>query len=372
MKTASFAFTTLLLAFATKVNTQTVRATVPPIQDNSTVFYMPAEDDRHEGTWLQWPHNYGWDKQHVQRYEESWVKLTDALHTGEKVHIICYNNQEMTRIRTLLNGRKVNLSQLTFHIWPTDDVWIRDNGPIFTYDKTQTLKVQDWKFNGWGNKAAYLRDDPIPKFVANYTNLQRIDVLMTNEGGSVEVDGKGTMMAKRSSILNSNRNLGLTQAQAEAYFRKYLGVKNFIWLDGTKGGEITDDHIDGTARFAPGNTIVTYYREDFVIPKEYDILKAAKNANGQVYRVVSLPLTQNIVPGVNDYGIYINYYVGNDVVIIPTFNDPSDQVAIATLQQVYPTRRMVGINFVELYKDGGLVHCVTQQQPVSTRVRKRY
>lgn len=372
MKPSIMDLATLVLAAATAIaNAQTVRGRrVPPVVDPTTIHYMPAEEDYHEGTWLQWPHNYGWDKNHVKRYEESWVKMTEALHAGEKVHIICYNASEKTRINTLLGERNVNLAQVTFHVWKTDDVWVRDNGPIFTYDEYDELKVQDWKFNGWGNKADYALDDVIPKQVATYTKLPRIDVPMTNEGGSIEVDGNGTLMAKRSSILNNDRNRGLTQAGAEAYFRKYLGVENFIWLDGDKGGDITDDHIDGTARFAPGNTIVTYYRNDFLKPSEYDVLTKARNVNGQLYNIVSLPLTQMIVPGVNDYGIYINYYVGNDVVIIPTYNDPSDQVAINILKKVYRTRRMVGIDFVELYKDGGLAHCVTQQQPVAARRRQ--
>ena len=172
-------------------------------------------------------------------------------------------------------------------------------------------------------------------------------------------------MAKRSSILNNNRNPGASQAEVESYFRRYLGVTNFVWLDGTPGLEITDDHIDGTARFANGDTIVTFYRDDFIDPSEYDILEAATDADGNTYNIVHLPITRNKVPGIGDYGIYINYYVGNDVVILPAFDDPNDLEAKRTLKGLYPGKKVVLIDFTELYKDGGLVHCVTMQQPVS-------
>jgi agmatine deiminase len=188
---------------------------------------------------------------------------------------------------------------------------------------------------------------------------------MVNEGGSIEVDGRGTLMAKRSSILNNNRNRGATQHEVEQYFRRFLGVTNFIWLDGTPGLEITDDHIDGTARFANGDTIVTHRRKDFIEPTEYDVLVDATDANGQRYKIVHLPITVNKVPQAREYGIYINYYAGNNVVVLPKFNDPSDDVAAEVMRQVYPNKDVVQIDFTELYVDGGLVHCVTMQQPVA-------
>ena len=187
---------------------------------------------------------------------------------------------------------------------------------------------------------------------------------MVNEGGSVEVDGNGTLMAKKSSILNRNRNPGWTQEDAEAYFSKYLGVDNFIWLKGAAGTDITDDHIDGTARFAPNNTIVTFFRDDFVDRREYDVLKQATNTKGESYKIVHLPLTTKKVVN-RDYGFYINFYVGNEVVLMPCFDDPNDEVAKNTLQGVYPDRKIVMVPMKEVLKDGGMMHCVTQQQPLA-------
>lgn len=356
---AVLAITMLSMNKSAKAN----RQTIVDIRDPDSVYTMPSEEEAHEGTWIQWPHNYGWDNRHVERLEETWVQMTEALHTGERVHVVAYDEVEEDRIHSLLDSRGVDMTQIDFYTWPTDDVWVRDNGPVFVFDKEDQLRITNWQFNGWGNKADHWFDSYIPLQVGNAINVPVTTVPMVNEGGSVEVDGRGTLMAKRSSILNNNRNPGWTQANAEAYFRRYLGVTNFIWLDGTKGGDITDDHIDGTARFANGDTIVTFYAFDFLRQSEYRTLKNAVDANGQYYKIVNLPVTTRKIPGIGDYGIYTNYYVGNEVVIVPAFNDPNDAVAAATLQDVYPDRRVVSIDMVELYKDGGMVHCVTQQQP---------
>ena len=313
----------------------------------------------------QWPHDYGWDPRHVDRYEESWVQLTEALHSGEVVNIIAYNRREKKRVRSLLQDRGLDMSQINLYRYPTDDVWIRDNGPMFVFNDSGDLVVEDWGFNGWGGDADWWFDDYIPKDVGYELDLDVKVVSMVNEGGSIEVDGRGTLMAKRSSILNRNRNPGLKQIEAEDYFRRYFGVTNFIWLDGTPGLDITDDHIDGTARFANKDTIVTHEPGDMHEPSEYDVLINAKDANGKPYKIVTLPLTRNVVPGTGGFkGLYINYYVSNDVVIVPAYNDPNDSVAKDVLQGLYPGKAMVLIDFTELYVDGGVVHCVTKEQPL--------
>eukprot|EP00977_Amphora_coffeiformis_P012703 scaffold3210_cov172-Amphora_coffeaeformis.AAC.2 len=359
--------------------------------DSSTAapnFTMPSEEERHEGTWLQWPHTYGWDRHRnvLQRYEKIWIDMTRALHTGERVHIIVYNQRQLRRVRRILlkeqdtttggGGRMIiDISQIDFWVYPTDDVWVRDNGPLFVYDHRRNddkLVVQDWMFNGWGGKAEYNYDDTIPTNVARDLGLPRIPVHMVNEGGSIEVDGRGTLMAKKSSILNPNRNPGLSQADAEDYFRTYLGVSHFIWLEGQMiGADITDDHIDGTARFAGSEDnddiennpiIVTMARDDFLHPSEYDVLKQAVNAEGRPFRLVHLPITKKLIG--KDPGIYVNYYVGNEVVLVPMYDDENDAEALRILADVYPHRKIQGINMVELYKDGGAAHCVTMQQPL--------
>lgn len=335
---------------------------------DSTSYFMPPEESLHEGTWLQWPHNYGFDRHHIHRYESTWIQMTRELNRGENVHIIAYDMVEKERIKNILASyADIDMNKVSLVIGKTDDVWVRDNGPIFVFDTNkplgQQLMIQNWSFNGWGYKAEYKHCNNIPILVGNELNLPRIDIDMVNEGGSIELDGRGTLMAKQSSILNKNRNPGWTLDDVESYFRYYLGVRNFIWLKGTKGHDITDDHIDGTARFANGDTIVTYYPNDSDA-KEYNIFKNAKDINGSKYSIVHLPVTSKKLRQLRDYGTYINYYVANEVVLVPKYNDPNDGIAIDVIQKLYPSRRVVGVEAIQLAKDGGMIHCVTQQQPL--------
>lgn len=353
-----------------------------PTTTTEILYTMPEESEPHEGTWLQWPHQYQYGVAYRNSLDATWIAMTQALVTSEKVHIIAYNQTEKDRIIALLNTASVPLTNVDFKIYQTDDVWVRDNGPIYVKDKNNNLVIQDWGFNGWGNKI----DDQtelliqsancnlIPSKVATDQGKTIVDLnsIMTNEGGSVVMDGNGTLMACKSSILNNNRNPGITQAQAEAIFTKYLGQTNFIWLDGQAGLDVTDQHIDGFAIFGNQNTIVTMEQNDLL---DYDVkqsdinkLYSAKKKDGTAYTFLKVPLTQNNVVTTNGTnlgykGSYINYYIANNKVLVPNYNDPNDAVANAIIQTLYPTRTVVGIDVRNLYENGGMIHCVTQQQP---------
>lgn len=338
------------------------------------LYNFPEESAPHEGTWLQWPHQYQYGALYKKRLEATWVEMTKALATGEKVHIITYNEAEKVRIAALLEKENVSLQHIDFKVYKTDDVWTRDNGPVFVKDKEGNPAIEDWGFNGWGQKADYEHCDIIPSLVARDENIKLVDLndIMINEGGAVELDGNGTLMATKSAILNRNRNPGLSLQQAEAIFSKYLGATHFIWLDGKAGGEITDMHIDGFARFGNTKTIVTMSKTDL---EEWDVPAAditrlynAKDKNGKPYTFVTLPLTVSDVTTAYgkklDYrGSYVNYYIANEVVLVPGYNDPNDKVANAIIARLYPGRKVISIDVRNLYANGGMIHCVTQQQP---------
>ncbi len=338
------------------------------------LYTMPEESEPHEGTWLQWPHHYQYGLAYRNSLDSTWVAMTKELVTSEKVHLIAYDQIEKERIISLLNAGNVPLTNVVFHIYKTDDVWIRDNGPIFVRDKNENIVLQDWGFNGWGNKAAYKNCNNIPSKIARTYGMTTVDInsIMINEGGSVEIDGHGTLMACKSSVLNNNRNPGMTQEQAEDVFYKYLGVSNFIWLEGQAGLEITDQHIDGFARFGNSNTIVTMEQNDLfdfdVTQSDIDKLYSAKNTNGMAYTFLKVPLTKNNVittsgKNLGYKGSYVNYYISNSKVLVPNYNDPHDARANAIIQTLYPSRTIVGVDVRNLYENGGMVHCVTQQQP---------
>lgn len=340
--------------------------------------YMPNETATHEGTWLQWPHAHTYGRLYRNRIEPTWVAMTKALVTSENVHIIVYGTTAETRVRNELTAAGISLTRVNFLIRQTDDVWVRDNGPIFVYDgASDRLKVDDWGFDGWGLDAPYRKDNQVPVAVARRLGMPRVNLNRIElEGGAVAVDGRGVFMATRSSILDRNRNPHLSEAQLDAVLADQLGVEKFIWLDGKPGGkeDITDMHIDGFAQFGTRNTIVTMNRRDLrywgLSSQDIDRLYGATDIDNVPYHFVFLPLTAHDVVTSYGYdlgykGSYVNYYVGNTVVLVPQYNDPNDAVAKFILQQLYRDRTVIGIDVRNLYREGGMVHCVTQPQPAA-------
>ena len=337
-------------------------------------FIMPEETVEHEGTWLQWPHHYTYGMFYRNSLDDTWVEMTSALVSSEKVHIVAYNSTEKDRIITLLNNASVPMTNVDFYIHENDDVWVRDNGPMFVYNANDELTILDWGFNGWGNDAPYSKCDIIPTSLSNDLDLPVVDLSeMVLEGGAIEHDGNGTMMATRSSVTHSSRNPGLTETQIENYLSTNMGISNFIWLDGVYGSEITDMHIDGFVKFANDSTIVTFNNSDLqyweLSLQDIETLLNAKNNNGVAYNFVIVPLTQNNVTTAYgnplDYkGSYCNYYIANSIVLVPNYNDPNDAVANSIIQELYPSRTVIGIDVRNLYENGGMIHCVTQQQPI--------
>jgi len=340
-----------------------------------TVLYtMPSEEALHEGTWLQWPHDYTYSFG-ASDFEPTWVEITDALVTSENVHIIAYNEEEKNHIEYILGVSGVSMENVDIFIIPNDDFWVRDNGPIFVYNQENQLHITDWGFNGWGGDTPHELCDEVPNLLAPQINLPLLDLnTMVLEGGAIEVDGAGSMMATRSSITGSDRNPNLTESEIENYMTTYLGLTNFIWLDGIFGGweDITDQHIDGFAKFHETNTIITMNEVDldywYVSADDIYTLYNATQANGEVYNYVYLPLTDNNVvttwgQNLGYKGSYVNYYIANTLVLVPNYNDPQDNVANAIIQELYPEKEVVGIDSRNILANGGMVHCITQQQP---------
>lgn len=338
------------------------------------LYNAPAETAPHEGTWLQWPHNNLYGPWYQDDVEPTWIAMTNALQSGEKVHIVAYDADELAHIQEVLSNADVPLTNVDFFIFPTDDVWVRDNGPMFVYDTNNNLTVLDWGFNGWGHDTPYTLCDAVPPLVGNALNLPIVDLsAMVLEGGAIVHDGDGTMMATRSSIVHASRNPLLSEIEIEDYLTTYMGIEHFIWLDGVYGLEITDMHIDGFAKFVDSSTMVTMEENDLAyweVPQnDINTLYSATNQSGVPYTYVYLPLTENDVVTTFGWnlgykGSYVNYYVGNSVVVVPTYNDPNDAVAIDILQGVYPNRTVVGIDVRNIYEYGGMIHCFTQQQPI--------
>ena len=350
-------------------------------------YTFPDETEPHEGTWLQWPHGFEYGNSFMNENNATWVAMTNALQVNEKVHIIHYNATHKTQILNLLSAASVPTTNVSFHLSQTNDVWARDNFGVFLRNSSGALVLGDFGFNGWGGDYNFTKDNLVPAVAsaASGIPLLNLNSVMTVEGGSWELDGAGTFLATKSSILSqtnptspagilSIRNVGMTESQAESIFTQYTGATKFIWLDGWfSNDDITDAHIDGFAKFAPGNKLVTMNQTDLLywgVPQsDINILYAASNTSNVVYTKVYLPLTVNDVSKTNGTnlgykGSYANYYVANNRVLVPNYNDPNDAVANAIIAGIYPGRTVVGIDVRNLYGNGGMVHCVTQQQPM--------
>jgi agmatine deiminase len=350
-------------------------AACSPVSAQNILSRFPDETESHEGTWLTWPHHYTYGTAYRNSLDATWVAMTKALVAGERVHIIAYNAAEQTRITNLLNAASVAMSAVNFVLRQSDDVWVRDNGPMFVFDNNGALKITDWGFDGWGDDTAFAKDDTVPTGVSSALNLPRVNLAnIVLEGGAIEHDGHGTALATRSSILDTARNPGLTQVQLETALRENFAFTKVIWLDGAFGAQddITDMHCDGFMRFAPGRKLVTMSNADLtywgLTAVDITRLNASTDSKGQAYSFVRLPLTAADVKttagnNLGYKGSYANYYVANNVVLVPAYNDANDAPARSLLAPLYPGRTVVGIDVRNLYENGGMVHCVTQQQP---------
>ncbi|AJK87063.1 MULTISPECIES: agmatine deiminase family protein [Lysinibacillus] len=340
-------------------------------------YTMPDESSKHEGTWLHWPHSFTYGKRYAEKIEPIWIEMTAALSEGENVHIIAYDKYEKNYIYDLLYDEGINMDKIDFYIVPTDDVWSRDTAPIFVYDKDNNMKLMDWGFNGWGKKTPYKKDALVPSVLSKQLGMERINLnSVVLEGGAFELDGNGTFLSTRSSVINKNRNPNLSELEIEESMRENFGVTNFIWLDGVPNLDITDFHIDGFAKFYDESTIITMNKDDLkkwgLSNKDIKKLINANNSFDKPYQYEYLPISHNnvILDNGEDLGYkgsYVNYYIGNTVVLVPNYNDPNDKIANDKIQKLYPNRKVIGIDVRELYKDGGMIHCVTQQQPVNLK-----
>lgn len=342
--------------------------------NNDKKYHFPHEGVEHEGTWLQWPHDYN-HPDTIKDYEPIWIEMTRGLVKGENVHLIVYDETQKERVKSVLQEENINMDKVDFYVFPYDDVWIRDNGPIFVYDEEDNLVIEDWKYNGWGNKMPYAKNDLIPTKISEEIGIPKIDIDMIMEGGALELDGNGTCISTLSCVNNDNRTPDFTIEEIEAYITKYYGATNFVWLDGVAGMDITDNHIDGMIKFYDDKTIIAapeFNKDhpDFVEDdKDTKKLLTAKNIDGKPYEFVFMPSTKNGVIEVDGewtQGSYLNFYLGNKVVLVPNYDDENDEIANKIIQDLYPDKEVVGIDVRNLYADGGIIHCVTQQQPVST------
>jgi agmatine deiminase len=340
-------------------------------------WHMPAEWQPHEATWLAWPHNrHDWPGKFAPI---PWVytEIVRHLHTGELVHILVQASAVERRVRAHLVHAGIDIDQIRFFHVPTDRVWVRDYGPIFLSGPAQRVGMTDWHFNGWAKYKNWDRDDAVPAQLARELGLSAWQPMCREqrvvlEGGSIEVDGAGLLLTTEECLLSpvQERNPGLSRADLEQVFADYLGVRKVLWLRGGIAGDDTHGHVDDVTRFVAPGRVVTAVEANSADPnhaplaENLRLLRAMTHAAGHALEVVSVPMPAPIIfRGQRLPASYANFYIGNEKVLVPTFNDPNDRIALGILADLFPGRTVIGIHAVDLIWGLGALHCLTQQQP---------
>ena len=328
-------------------------------------FRMPAEWEPHIGTWLTWPRPQGISFPDIyDRIPPVLAKIVRALSTGEKVFINVWDRAMEGEVRMHLEIHEALSGNVEFYHHQAYEPWCRDHGPTFVKNKIDRAVI-NWGYNAWGNKyPPWDLDNRIPEHIAKARGLNCIDGGMILEGGSIEVNGAGALLTTESCLLNPNRNPELSRNQIEERLSQMLGASDIIWLREGIVGDDTDGHIDDLTRFIDIDTILTVVEED---PQDanYRPLKS----NLECLRKTNLKIIELPMPGPVAFqgerlpASYANFYIGNSVVLLPTYQHPNDEKAADLLGQAFPEREIVAIDSTDLVRGQGSFHCLTQQEP---------
>jgi agmatine deiminase len=354
----------------------------PAARVQSERLRMPAEWERHDATWIAWPHHEPDWPGKMGPIPWVYAEIVRALHPYERVEILCHDETVREAARQMLDAHGVAPTGYRLHLTPNDRVWLRDSAPTGVVREDGRVALVNWRFNAWAKYDNYARDAEVGGAVAAITGLQRIEPVRPDtgervvlEGGAIETNGQGLFLVTEECLLSTvqERNPGLDREGYEQVFREYLGVRQTIWLGEGCVGDDTHGHVDDIARFVDPDTIVLAYEDD---PADDNHRRSVDNmerlelagAGAGRLRVVKLPYPRAVeMSGERLPASYANFYVGNGVVLVPTFNDRNDRVALNAIAALMPAHHVIGIHAVDLVWGLGTLHCLSQQQPAATR-----
>ena len=352
---------------------------------NDLQYRMPAEWAPHAATWIAWPHNpEDWPNK-FQPIPWVYCEIVRHLSQVEDVHILVNDRAAEKRATNMLQRQGANLAHVHFHRWATDRVWLRDSGPIFVKNPAGKIALTNWKFNAWAKYENWHRDDQIPHQVAKLYNIPEIkpEIDLGNkahrlilEGGSIDTNGAGCLLTTEECLLSEvqQRNPGVSREQLEQAFHDYLGIDQTLWLHRGCAGDDTHGHIDDVTRFVAEDTILTCVEPSTAdenhlpLAENLDRLRSARNRTGKgkakPFKIVELPRPSPVYfEGQRLPASYANFYIANSLVLVPTFNDPHDRIALNIIASCFPGREIIGIHAVDLVWGLGTLHCLSQQEP---------
>jgi len=340
---------------------------------------FPAEWHPHAATWLGWPHHRPDWPEKFEPIPWVYAEIVRVLHKHEPVEILCHTEEVRGAAIRSCRAHDVDVARCGFHLVPSDRVWLRDSGPTGVHREDGSVELIGWRFNAWSKYENYKLDDRISSTVAQLAGLPLVEALRPDgggglvlEGGGIETDGAGTMLVTEEWLLSDVqiRNPGFSRADYERVFAEYLGIRKTIWLGEGCVGDDTHGHVDDIARFTDSNTVVLAYESDPLdenhrrsVDNQHRLESAARNFSGGL-RIVKIPFPRAVMmQGERLPASYANFYIANGVVIVPTFNDAKDRMALNILAELFPGREVIGIHAVDLVWGLGTLHCLTQQQP---------
>ncbi len=353
-------------------------------------YRMPAEWEPHAATWIAWPHNRGDWPGKFSPIDWVYTEIVRHLSRVERVHIVVRGETMKQRVADQLDVAGVSIDAVRFFKAATDRSWLRDTGPTFVINDEPASNSDrapgliDWKFNGWAKYDNHDRDNRLPRKMARWLGLRRWvprveqggeNVRVVMEGGAIDVNGRGTLLATEECLLSETqaRNPSLDRSRIEQIFADYLSASHVVWLGRGIEGDDTHGHVDDLARFVGPRTVVTVVEpraEEANHEPLADNLRRLQNArdqDGQPLHVVELPMPRPVVfDGQRLPASHANFYVANGLVLVPTFNDPADRIALNILAELFPDRQVVGIHSVDLVLGLGTLHCLSQQQPAGS------
>jgi agmatine deiminase len=341
---------------------------------------MPAEWERHRATWIAWPHHEPDWPGKLGPIPWVYAEIARVLVQYEPVEILCDHEEVKEAARAALDAHGVSPDRVRLHVVPTDRVWLRDSAPSAVIDSGGHVLLVNWAFNGWAKYDNWTQDARVGAAIERITGLPRVEPSRPSgerivlEGGGIEVNGAGLMLVTEEWLLSDMqvRNPGMTRADYERVFAEWLGVTRTIWLGEGCVGDDTHGHVDDIARFVSQDTIVLAVEDD---PADENHARSMDNRRrlelaaheaGQPLRVIPLPFPRPVVMnGERLPASYANFYIANGVVIVPTFNDPNDRIALTTIAGLLPLHQVIGVHAVDLVWGLGTLHCLTQQEPAT-------
>jgi agmatine deiminase len=352
---------------------------VPDPTPASLGYRWPAEWEPHAATWVAWPHRRDDWPGKLSAVTWAYTEIVRQLALSEPVYVLVNDTATEAKARRMLRRANADLGRVTFHQLPTDRVWTRDYCPLWLAGPGGQVGVTDWHFNGWAKYPDWQRDDAVPARLAAefaWPAWQPVAAgrRVVLEGGSVDGNGAGLLLTTEECLLSDvqARNPGLGRQELERAFADYLGVRKVLWLGRGIAGDDTHGHVDDLARFVGPRTVVAAVEENRDDPNHGPLrdnlrrLRAMTDLDGRPLEVVPLPMPEPVVfRGQRLPASYANFYIANDRVLVPTFNDPNDRRALGILAELFPGRTVVGIHAVDLVWGLGTLHCMTREQPAA-------